>query len=50
MGDDTSWQVQDGGTGFASPVNLADAGLGPSCTTRGELDLVPISGNVDVHP
>lgn len=42
-GDDAYWQVQDGSTDYASLVNLADAGLGPSCTTPGEFDLVAIS-------
>jgi hypothetical protein len=42
-GDDASWQVQDGSTDYASLVNLAEAGLGPSCTTPGEFDLVAVS-------
>jgi hypothetical protein len=42
-GDDAYWQVQDGSTDYASLVNLAEAGLGPSCTTPGEFDLVAVS-------
>ncbi len=42
-GDDAYWQVQDGSTDYASLINLADAGLGPSCTTPGEFDLVAVS-------
>lgn len=42
-GDDASWQVQDGATDYASLVNLAEAGNGPSCTTPGEFDLVAVS-------
>jgi hypothetical protein len=42
-GDDAYWQVQDGTTDYASLINLADAGLGPSCTTPGEFDLNPVA-------
>jgi hypothetical protein len=42
-GDDAYWQVQDGSTDYASLISLADAGLGPSCTTPGEFDLVAVS-------
>lgn len=42
-GDDAYWQVQDGTTDYASLVNLADAGLGPDCTTPGEFDLSPVA-------
>jgi hypothetical protein len=42
-GDDAYWQVQDGSTDYASLVNLAESGQGPSCTTPGEFDLVAVS-------
>jgi len=42
-GKDASWQVQDGATDYATLINLADAGLGPSCTTPGEFDLTAVS-------
>ena len=48
-GDDASWQVQDGATDYATLVNLAEAGNGPSCTTPGEFDLTAVSaGSVTV--
>ena len=43
VGDDAYWQVVDGSPDQASLINLADAGLGPSCTTPGEFDLVNVS-------
>jgi hypothetical protein len=43
VGDDAYWQVVDGSPDQASLINLADAGLGPSCTTPGEFDLVNIT-------
>lgn len=42
-GKDAYWQVVDGSPDQASIVSLADAGLGPSCTTPGEFDLVNIA-------
>ena len=42
-GDDAYWQVVDGSPDQASLVSLADSGLGPSCTTPGEFDLVNVS-------
>jgi hypothetical protein len=42
-GDDATWQVQDGVTDYASLVNLAESGNGPSCTTPGEFDLVAVA-------
>lgn len=42
-GFDAYWQVQDGSTDYASLVNLAEGGQGPSCTTPGEFDLVAVS-------
>ncbi|HEU0052845.1 MAG TPA: hypothetical protein VFQ39_06695, partial [Longimicrobium sp.] len=42
-GDDASWQVQDGVTDYASLINLAEQGTGPSCTTPGEFDLTAVS-------
>lgn len=43
IGDDAYWQVVDGSPDQASQVNLAGSGLGPSCTTPGEFDLVNIT-------
>lgn len=49
-GDDAYWQVVDGSPDQGSLVNLAEAGLGPSCTTPGEFDLVNVSaGTIDVN-
>jgi hypothetical protein len=42
-GKDAYWQVVDGSPDQASIVSLADAGMGPSCTTPGEFDLVNIA-------
>ena len=42
-GKDAYWQVVDGSPDQASLINIADAGLGPSCTTPGEFDLVNIA-------
>lgn len=42
-GKDAYWQVVDGTPDQASIISLADAGLGPDCTTPGEFDLVNIS-------
>lgn len=47
-GYDASWQVQDGVTDYASPINLAEGGFGPSCTTPGEFDLVAVSAGTIV--
>jgi|GEM_PF-2145485 len=43
VGDDAYWQVVDGSPDQASLISLAEAGLGPSCTTPGEFDLVNVS-------
>jgi hypothetical protein len=42
-GKDAYWQVVDATIDQASIVSLADAGMGPSCTTPGEFDLVNIA-------
>jgi hypothetical protein len=42
-GKDAYWQVVDSSPDQASIVSLADAGMGPSCTTPGEFDLVNIA-------
>jgi hypothetical protein len=42
-GKDAYWQVVDGSPDQATLINIADSGMGPSCTTPGEFDLVNIA-------